>query len=259
MATMRKNTDDKLPAMLNETKGAQGVAAKAKSAELKKKASSARATQLSEQFVAPHDLDPQHLVPCEARFEDGTNLSAGTQFRAELTSKVLPWYAPSGAKASSTWKHRWETLRSRFERIIDEFSPLECVLVQTRIPACGISGELPAILHGRHSVLVRNGLALEPCGLFALDGGPLNGLFPIKSVKGNPMLNQQGGALALRFGMSRRFFVHPGLGWAEPTPLPIPRLWELARDGTHLLYQLPVDVAVSLWRNWPSGFSKARN
>jgi len=34
---------------------------------------------------------------------------------------------------------------------------------------------------------------------------------------------------------------------------------ELARDGTGLLYQLPADVAISVWRNWRSGWSRGQN
>lgn len=37
------------------------------------------------------------------------------------------------------------------------------------------------------------------------------------------------------------------------------RLIELAKDATNLVYQLPSEIACSLWRNVPSGFSKAEN
>jgi len=133
--------------------------------------------------------------------------------------------------------------------------------VQARIPAHAINlDELPAILQGRQVVLSRNGLEHEPSKLCRPDGGPLIGVFPIKSVQGNPMLNKQGDALPYRFGMWRHFYVHTGLVWeCESRSLPVPRLTELARDGTNFLYQLPTDIALSLWRNWPSGFSRGRN
>jgi len=39
----------------------------------------------------------------------------------------------------------------------------------------------------------------------------------------------------------------------------MPCLKQLARDAVNLLYQLPPEIAVTIWRNWPSGFSKAEN
>jgi len=64
----------------------------------------------------------------QQQFEDGTNIAVGTPYRLEFTSRILPWYSPEEAKASSNWKDKWITLRSRFERIIDECCPLECVM-----------------------------------------------------------------------------------------------------------------------------------
>ena len=73
----------------------------------------------------------------EPAFEEGTNIAVGTPYRAEFTQRVLPWYNPIESKSSTNWKDKWATLRSRFERLIDEYCAVECVLVQTRIPACG--------------------------------------------------------------------------------------------------------------------------
>ncbi len=194
-------------------------------------------------------------------FEDGTNVAVGTRFREEFGRRVLPWYIPADGKAPRNWKDKWTTLRSRFDRIVDECCPQECVLVQRRIPAYApCSPEYPMHLHECNGIWSGTGLSHEPARLFMPDWRPLTGLFPIRSVQGHPMLCKEGNPLAFRFGLWRHLFVQGGPGCSsDQRPLPVPRLTEMMRDGTSLLYQLPAEIAVSLWRNWPSGFSRKSN
>ena len=174
---------------------------------------------------------------------------------------MLPWYDPAKSQAPQNWKDKWAKLRARFDRIIDECSPFQCVLVQKRIPEYApISPEFPVIVHGFEVVSVLNGLRSEPSRLLTPTWDPLDGLFPVKSVQGKPMLNKRGAPQAFRFGLSRRLAVYAESGWRSgPCPQAALRLMELARDGTSLLYQLPANIALSLWRNWPAGFSKTNN
>jgi len=106
----------------------------------------------------------------------------------------------------------------------------------------------------------RGGLSREMSQLFTPEGHPLFGAFPIRDAEGKPMCNSVGEPFALRFGLFRQFTLHPKLHDSnESRPLPVPELTELVRDGMSLLYQLPANVAVSLWRNWQSGFSRDRS
>ena len=197
----------------------------------------------------------------EPAYEDGTNIARGTLYKVEPTPKVLPWYNPSESKASPNWKDKWSTLRDRFDRLIDEYVAVECVMIQTRIPACGHQwNDFPRDVRERTAILACGGLRSEPARLYTPDWSPLNGVFPIKSAKGEPILNETGEHAAFHFGAWRYFFVQPQVGSSpEYVTLPVPRLTEFARDGTSLLYQLPSEIALGLWRNWPSGFSKTEN
>ena len=201
------------------------------------------------------------LFSDEPQYEDGTNIARGTPFRAEPTPKTLPWYNPVESNAPSTWKDRWLTLRNRFERLIDEFDPVEGILIQSRIPAYGRqSNDFPPNVRERTAILACGGLRSEPARLYKPDLSSLKALFPIKSVKGEPMLNEAGEHAAFRFGVWRYFFVQLPFGYSLATNSQrVPRVTELARDATYLLYRLPSEIAASLWRNWPSGFSKTEN
>ncbi|MBI2928822.1 MAG: hypothetical protein HYY24_24430 [Verrucomicrobia bacterium] len=193
--------------------------------------------------------------------EDGTNVAAGALFREEFGSRVLPWYNPAEGRAPRNWRDKWTTLRSRFERLIDECRPQECVLVQRRIPAYApSSSEYPMHVHERDVIWSGGGLSREPARLSMPDWQPLTGLFPLKGAQGHPMLSEEGKPLAFRFGLWRQLFVQEGQGFSSDARLrPVPRLTELMGDGTSLLYELPAQIAVSIWRNWPSGFSRKCN
>jgi hypothetical protein len=70
------------------------------------------------------------------------------------------------------------------------------------------------------------------------------------------MCNSAGDPYGYYFGLRRDFYLYPRpLHTNESRPLPGPRLMELVHDATGLLVQLPSTVALSLWRNWPLGFS----
>lgn len=104
------------------------------------------------------------------------------------------------------------------------------------------------------------GLSREAAELHSPDGKPLAGLFAIRNVKGEPLSNSEGHPRAFRFGLSRYFIVCGSPQYAEDSrPLPVPRLAELAREATALLYELPAPVALSVWRNWADGFSRQEN
>jgi hypothetical protein len=205
------------------------------------------------QFVNPFDAEPA--------FEDGTNVAAGTAYIPEFTRQVLPWYLPGESKPAIDWQDKWRRLQSRFERIIDEGPPFECVLVQSRIPAFGNDpNDLPPGIQSRTNISICNGLHSEPARLFGANRSPLKGVFPIKSAKGDPILTAEGDYVPFRFGIWRRFLVQLPLGLSvESDAQNGPRLMGLSRDATSLLYRLPSGIALSLWQNWSSGFSKEEN
>jgi len=215
----------------------------------------------------------------EDEFEDGTNVAAGTQFREEAAGTDVPWYHPAKSKAPSNWKDKWATLRSAFERLIHEYCPVECVLIQHRLPGSsapchGAARIPPDFQQGEPGVLLEgggfwpvgggphDGLPREPARLLGPDGAPLVGLFPfpLGNLKEQPMVNSRGEPLAFRFGFRRQFYLRKPPGSpGDRRPLPDPQLLELARDGTNLLYQLPASMALSVWRNWRSGFARPTN
>lgn len=197
----------------------------------------------------------------ESPYEDGTNILLGTPHFAEFTDRVLPWYNPAESVGSISWKEKWSALRSRFERLIDSNPAVECFLIQRRFPACGSDGnESPPRLRAQNAILDCGGLRTEPARLFDHNWCPLIGSFPIKNAKGDPLRNEDGTNLALRFGLRRRLVIQPKFGYSDDFgSLPVPVLNELASDAAQLLYQLPQEVANTIWRNWRSGFSRQVN
>ena len=125
----------------------------------------------------------------QSQFEDGTNVIVGTKFREEPGSRVLPWYNPAEAQGILTWKEGFKSLRARFDRLTDEFCPAECFLVQTLVPACGVSPTAsPPVLPDRTLLWQGPGLGREPAKLLTPTWEPLRGVFPITSVHGEPIL-----------------------------------------------------------------------
>ena len=194
-------------------------------------------------------------------YEDGTNVTVGTKFIMEHGRRVLPWYIPAASKAPSDWKDKWKKLRDRFENIIDEGCTMECFLIQRRIPQSRPDHEdFPGILKTRQMFRRCNGLWIQPSNLFSLNGEPLIGLFPFNNVRGEPMLNSQNQPVAFRLGSFHYFDIKCEIGSeSESTFQTRRRLIDLAKDATNLIYQLPSEIACSLWRNVLSGFSKTEN
>ncbi len=214
------------------------------------------------QTVAPGNIaaDTAQVAstpPTSDEYEDGTNVPRGTPFFVQV-SRTTDWYRPAESKSFAEWNERWARLRTRFEQIVDECRPIACALIEKRIPEYPTTADWSQdILAGRELVQGGGGLRCEPSFLFAQDSSPLFGVFPIRDVKGMPMSNAAGEAFGFRFGLFRQFLVHSERNeLQEGRALPGRRLFELARDGTALLYQLPANVATSLWRNWQSGFSR---
>ena len=194
-------------------------------------------------------------------YEDGTNVTVGTKFIMEHGRRVLPWYIPAASKAPSDWKDKWKKLRDRFENIIDEGCTMECFLIQRRIPQSRKDHEdFPGVLQSRQMFRRCNGLWIQPSHLFSPTGEPLIGLFPFNNVRGEPMLNSQNQPVAFRLGSFHYFDINCEIGSeSESTFQTRRRLIDLAKDATNLIYQLPSEIACSLWRNVLSGFSKTEN
>ena len=203
----------------------------------------------------------EELATISNPFEDGTNIRLGTQFRTEFTSQVLPWYVPAQSTAPENWRDKWDRLRTRFERLIDERDAVEGVLVQCRFPAFGHRPEVhPPQMRLNHTILASASLRQEPAALFGPDGADLEGAFTITGANGEPMLGKDGRSRALRFGLWRHFCIQPRNGARRDLgALPVPSLRDLSCEATSLLYELPGDIATKIWTNWRSGFSKSQN
>jgi len=185
--------------------------------------------------------------------ENGTNVAVGTPY-LEPASRMLPWYIPSTASGNSNWRASSVKLRDRFEKYIDEHCTSECFLVQTIIPAFGgLPLKPPGILPDRKPLLSAPGLELAPAKLVLLEKNAV-AKFPVPSVHGELMLQQDGSPVPFRLGLSRYMSVFAVPDGART--LPVPKLTELIGDGQNLLFQLPSKIAVQIWKNWPNGFSQ---
>lgn len=193
-------------------------------------------------------------------FEDGTNIPPGTAYwEEELGWKVMPWYVPSKSMAPNDWKENWRRLRSRLEKLIDSCQPLQCVLIQTRLPAYGAERSINPSDYPR-LLFAGEGLERTACKLHPLCSQSMAGKFLIHGANGRPILTTDGQPHAFRFGLSRYFIVRSGHKYqGDPRPVPHPQFSELAQDAAALLYQLPSNIAMQIWKNWPSGFSRARD
>jgi hypothetical protein len=83
---------------------------------------------------------------------------------------------------------------------------------------------------------------------------PLAALFPILNVHGKPFVEPDGKPMPFRLGMTRYFTIKAVPD--ELRSLPIPRLTELLSDGKNIIFEFPAEIAVNIWRNWPTGFSQ---
>ena len=214
-------------------------------------------SQIGAEQVVPSN--PREQVANSSECEDGTNVEKGTPFLV-VASVTEHWYRPDESTCPTDWKPRWKRLRSRFEQVIDKRRPIACVLVEKRIPEfpkfADYSDTCP---YGRELIQGGGGLHLEPSLLYNPDRSPLFGAFPIHNVNGRPMSNSPGQPFGFRFGLYRQFFLSVEQADLRGSlTMPGPRMFELASDGAALFYQLPSDLAISLWRNWRQGFSPKR-
>ncbi|MEN6457400.1 MAG: TIR domain-containing protein [Thermoguttaceae bacterium] len=214
------------------------------------------------------NIETEQVVPTNPRethensnvCEDGTNVPRGTSFLVTI-SVTEHWYKPRESKCCMNWKQRWERLRSRFEEFVDNRRPITCTLVEKRIPGFPeFSDYSNSESFGREWLQSGGGLQLEPSFLYKLDRSPVFGEFPIHDVNGRPMSNSAGEPFGFRFGLSRQFILSvEQAALRETLTMSGPRIPELTADGAALLYQLPSDVAISLWQNWRQGFSRREN
>ena len=197
---------------------------------------------------------PDPFEGSKDEFEDGTNITVGIPFREEFTTRVLPWYVPSEAKGTHNWTENLTKLRTRFDAFIDQHCATECFLVQVLFPQVGqVSINPPGVLPDRSHLSAGTGLHREAARLFGIKQ-PLSALFPIMNVRGDPFVGPDGKPAPFRLGLNRHISVY-----AIPDglrPLPVPKLTELLGDGKSLLFQLPSEIAVKIWRNWQLGFSQ---
>lgn len=129
------------------------------------------------------------LLGSNNKFEDGTNILAGTRFWEEPGTRVLPWYVPAKAKAARQWGHNITKLRNRFEHLIDECRPADCILLQWRIPMVESAlPRLPMVPQYCQLIWAGPGVSREPAKLLGQDWKPVEGAFAINSVKGEPIL-----------------------------------------------------------------------
>lgn len=120
--------------------------------------------------------------------------------------------------------------------------------------------EYPGVLQGKQTFRACNGIWTRPTTLITPNWEPLIGLFPFNNVRGEPMLDSQQRPVAFRLGAFHHFIIcHDTVTDTEEGFQSKSRLIDLAKDATNLVYQLPSEIACSLWRNIPEGFSKKEN
>ncbi|HEX4265662.1 MAG TPA: toll/interleukin-1 receptor domain-containing protein [Verrucomicrobiae bacterium] len=200
----------------------------------------------------PLNIDP--FESDQPALEDGTNILAGTRFIEERTMRVLPWYRPSEARGRQMWKENITKLRARFDDFIDRYCATEAYLIQTLFPQIGQhQTEPPGVLPYRKMLCRGPGLEKEFARLLGVDEA-ISAIFPILNVREEPFLEPDGKPTPCRLGLRRYIGVNAVLD--ELRTLPVPRLTELLSDGRSLIFELPAEIAVKIWRNWPDGFSQ---
>jgi hypothetical protein len=104
------------------------------------------------------------------------------------------------------------------------------------------------------------GLERTACFLHPLPGQLLVGKYLVHGANGRALVTSDGQPHGFRFGFSRYFTVFSTDRYqGDPRPAPHPQFLELAQEAAALLYQLPAHVAIEIWKNWPSGFSRSRD
>lgn len=193
------------------------------------------------------------------QFADGTNVIEGTDY-AYTSTRTTTWYVPRESAAMRNWESRWERMREHFDRMAFVTRPIECTMLQVRVPGYH-QNPLPGLMEFEADVMgMGSGLRREPSQLVTRDGIPIFSEFPIRDANGTPIANSAGEGFGFRFGVSRQFFKKRGPNWAgEDRECPGPSLEELAAECASLLYGLPSKLSESVWRNWPQGFDRRSN
>lgn len=193
-------------------------------------------------------------------FEDGTNIPKGTKFSYQI-SKTTTWYTPRESVAPANWQQQWNRLKSEFENFVFQCRPIECKLLQTRVP--GYTQDSHPVSSKFDCDKIRysfTGMSRDVSRLYSADGISLFSDYQILDAQGKPICNTANDAYGIRFGLHRQYFFFSGPNWAnERREFPGPELHELEKECSRLLYQLPAHVSESLWKNWPEGFDRRQN
>ncbi|HBJ34959.1 MAG TPA: hypothetical protein DDZ51_09410 [Planctomycetaceae bacterium] len=192
-------------------------------------------------------------------FADGTNVIAGTDYvYSDICTTT--WYVPRESETIRNWESRWEKMREHFDRMAFVTRPIECTMLQNRVPGYHLNPlpELPSF--GKDVMGMGSGLSREPAELVTRDGIPIFSDFPIRDAVGTSIANSAGEGFGWRFGVFRQYYKRSGPQWAgEAREYPGPSVDELAAECASLLYGLPAELAESVWRNWPQGFDRRSN
>ncbi|QDT10717.1 SMEK domain-containing protein [Planctomycetes bacterium K23_9] len=194
-----------------------------------------------------------------ADLADGTNVIEGTDY-AYSGTRTTTWYVPRESETMRNWESRWKKMREHFDRMAFVTRPIECTMLQQRIPGYHLN-PLPELMKFSADFIgTGSGLSREPAQLVTPDGIPIFSEFPIRDAVGTPITNSVGEGFGWRFGVSRQYFKKGGPNWAgEDRKYPGPSVEELASECASLLYGLPPELAASVWRNWPQGFDRRSN
>tara|TARA_R110002049_G_scaffold137374_3_gene297424 strand:- start:418 stop:2532 length:2115 start_codon:yes stop_codon:yes gene_type:complete len=196
----------------------------------------------------------------DIKFENGTNIPEGTKYIYQI-SKTTTWYTPRESVAPANWQQQWDRLKNRFEKIIFQCRPIECTLLQTRVPGyTRDSHPVTSKIDYDRIKYSSTGMSRDFSFLSSPDGIPLFSDYQISDAKGKPICNTANDAYGVRFGLHRQYFFFSGPNWVnERREFPGPELHELEKECSRLLYQLPSHVAELLWKNWPEGFDRRQN
>jgi hypothetical protein len=190
-------------------------------------------------------------------FADGTNV-IGTDY-VYSSARTTTWYVPRDSKPAKNWKSHFERIREHFEGMAFVNRPIECTMVQTRVPGYHLN-PLPATIYSSDNTIGGgSGLSRDCSQLFTRDGIPIFSEYPFRDAAGQPICNSVGDAFGWRLGLSRMYFNCSPNWVGDYREIPGPSFEELANECASLLFRMPVPVAVSLWKNWPEGFDRKSN
>lgn len=214
-----------------------------------------RAKRETQEWVA--DTFAQEIPAVE--LADGTNVIEGTDY-VYRDSQTTNWYIPRDSKPARQWMSRLERMREHFDGMAFVNRPIECTLVQTRVPGYHVN-PLPQPIDINDATMgAGGGLGRDCSELYTREQIPIFSDYPFRDATGKPICNSAGDAFGWRFGFSRMYFKSSGPNWVgENREYPGPSLEELATECASLLFGLPAPVAESLWKNWPEGFDRQSN